>query len=108
MPDERIQLRDRLRHLGTEASVGLARQPNLGHDALGRHVFEERLSAVEPKQMGAQAHDDPRAALGDVASQLGPERPRPRGAKHVPRGPGLTRAVVRISWKRLSFAGQSG
>ncbi len=69
---ERVELGDRLCDLGANASVGLVRPRDLGHDALGRQMLEQRTAAVEPDQMRAQASDDPRAPLGDVAPQVSP------------------------------------
>jgi len=105
VPSERVQLGDRLGDLGAHASVGLVRPPYLLHDAFGRQVLEERSTAFQPSEVGAQAHDYPRPALGDVASQISPERSRARGAEDVTGGPGLGAVIVGIRRKPLARAG---
>jgi len=105
VPHDCVEIRDRLRDFGTHASVGLVGEQDLRHDALRRELLEERLAALEPDEMAAQAQEDPRPAPCDIAPQLGPERPRPGAAKHVTAGPSVAGAVVRIGRKRLSFAG---
>ena len=72
VPHQCIEFRDRLRDFRAHPSVGLVRQRDLGHDPLSRQVLEKRLSALEPDEMGTQAHHDPRPALRDLAPQLGP------------------------------------
>src|ERR1700694_5958621 len=104
---EAIELGDRLRYLGANATVGFLRQRDLGDYAFGRQMFEEGLTAFQPNKMCAQSRHDPRSALGDVAAQLRPYGSRARGTHHVTRCPGFAAVVVRIWWKRLSLAGQS-
>src|SRR5205823_2618908 len=93
-PHEGVEIRDRLRDFRTHASVGLVGERDLRHDALRREMFEERLAALEPDEMAAQAHEDPRSPLRYVAPQLGPERSRPRAAKHVTTRPRVAGVIV--------------
>jgi hypothetical protein len=105
MLHECVEIRYGPHDFGAHSSVGLVGEHDLRHDALGREMLEERLAALEPDEMATQAHEDPRAALGDVAPQVSPEWSRSGGAKHVTAGPSLAGVIVRIRRKRLPFAG---
>ncbi len=107
MSHQRIQLRDRVHDLGAHAGIGLRSERDLGHDALGGKMLEQCLTALEPRQMSAQARDDPHAALGDLTTQLRPQRPGAGCPKNVPRGPSVAGSVIGVARQGLPFAGQS-
>jgi len=105
MPHERVELRDRVGNLGAHPTVGLPRQRQLGHDALGRKMLEQPLTAFEPDEMRAEAHHDSHAPLGGFAPQLRPHWPRARRPDHMPCRPGVAGRIIRVGRQRLPFAG---
>lgn len=105
MPDQCVQFGDRVRDFGADTTVRLFRQCDFRDDALGGKMLEERLTALEPRQMSAQSRQDAHATLGDVAPELRPERLGTRRPEHVPRGPRVVGRVIGVARQGLAFAG---